>query len=87
VSVYVDEPRSALGRMIMCHMIADSTAELLRMAHHIGVDRRWLQYEGSYREHFDVCKSKRTIAVQAGAIEVTQRELAQKLRTRREVLK
>ncbi len=83
MAVYVDNMRAKFGRMVMCHMIADSTDELLSMADRIGVARRWLQKPGAYLEHFDICQSKRALAVEAGAIEVTMRELALKLRERR----
>lgn len=83
MAVYVDDMRASFSRMVMCHMIADSSEELLAMADTIGVDRKWIQAHGTYREHFDVCKSKRAMAVEAGAIEISQRELGIRLRTRR----
>lgn len=83
MTVYVDNMRHPYGRMIMCHMIADTTDELLAMADTIGVARKWLQHGGTYREHFDICKSKRTLAVKAGAVEITWRELGFKVWKRR----
>lgn len=76
MSVYVDGMAAPFGRMVMCHMIADSSGELLLMADRIGVARRWIQDAGTHREHFDICKSKRAEAVKLGAIEITQRQLA-----------
>ena len=69
--------------MLMCHMIADSHEELLEMAGKIGVDRKWIQSEGTYREHFDICKAKRGIAIKNGAVEVTSRQLAEKLKQKK----
>lgn len=75
MSVYVDDMEAAFGRMKMCHMVADTTAELLAMADKIGVDRKWIQKRGTYQEHFDIAKSKRALAIQHGAKSITQREL------------
>lgn len=68
--VYVDNMRAPYGRMIMCHMSADTEKELHRMARRIGVARRW--YQG---DHYDICLSKRKLAVVLGAKEITQREI------------
>ncbi len=76
MSVYVDDMKAGFGRMVMCHMIADSREELVEMADKIGVARKWLQSVGTYREHFDICKSKRAKAVECGAIEVSKKHLA-----------
>ena len=83
MSVYVDDMRVPYGRLIMCHMIADDHLELFSMACRIGVPSKWIQKRGTYQEHFDICLAMRKRAVQRGAIEITQRELAQKLRARR----
>lgn len=77
--VYVDDMQAPYRGMLMCHMMADSTAELLQMADKIGVARRWIQKPGSRREHFDICKAKRALAVQAGAVELTQRDMVKRL--------
>jgi len=74
MAVYVDDMRAPFGRMLMCHMTADTTDELLAMADRIGVARRWLQYPGTWKEHFDIALSKRALAVKFGAVEETQRD-------------
>lgn len=72
--VYVDDMRAPFGRLIMCHMVADTTSELLAMADAIGVARKWIQYPDSRQEHFDIALSKRALAVKHGAIEITWRQ-------------
>jgi len=69
VTVYVDDMEAKFGRMVMCHMWADTLDELLAMADRIGVARRWLQQppKASW-VHFDISKSKRALAVAAGAV-------------------
>lgn len=83
MSVYVDDMRATFGRMVMCHMIADSHAELVTMADRIGVRRRWIQKAGTPGEHFDIALGKRAAAVELGAKEVSQRELGRMIRDRR----
>jgi uncharacterized protein DUF4031 len=81
--VYVDDMQAEFGSMIMCHMVADSTAELLAMADRIGVRRKWIQKEGTIYEHFDICLSKRKLAVAAGAKEIDMHDLGVIFRDRR----
>ena len=84
MSVYVDGAVNRFGRMVMCHMLADTTEELLAMADRIGVARRWIQHAGTPREHFDICKAKRELAVRFGAVTVVDsRELVKIVRLRR----
>jgi hypothetical protein len=83
MTVYVDNMRARYGRLVMCHMLADSTDELLAMADRIGVERRWLQDAGEPTEHFDIALSKRALAVQHGAKEVGLREVGAIIRRRR----
>lgn len=78
MAVYVDDMSASFGRMKMCHMIADSHDELVKMADGIGVARKWIQYPGTWKEHFDVCQSMRIEAILAGALPITQRELCQR---------
>lgn len=73
MAVYVDKAQHRLGRMVMCHMLADSMDELLAMADTIGVNRKWFQPKS--QPHFDICKAYRAKAIEAGAIEVDRRQL------------
>lgn len=82
MSVYVDDALIPYGRMVMCHMFADTPEELRDMARQIGVGK-WPQWVGTYKEHFDICKSKRAQAVDLGALEITYRDVARLLRQRR----
>ena len=74
MTVYVDNMRAKLGRMVMCHMIADTDEELHAMADCIGVSRRWWQAPPKHRSHYDIALSKRAAAVAAGAVEITWRQ-------------
>jgi hypothetical protein len=83
MTVYVDDMRAKHGRMIMCHMIADSSTELVEMASRIGIDPKWIQSAGIWKEHFDVSASMRAKAIAAGAIAISQRDLGRKLLDRK----
>lgn len=76
MAVYVDNFNARFGRMTMNHMIADTQKELLEMADKIGVQRKWIQEYGTPREHFDICLSKKKLALEFGAKEINMRELA-----------
>lgn len=71
MAVYVDDMRAPVWRMKLCHMIADTDAELHAMAQRIGVARRWFQ-----GDHYDVCLSKRGRAIDLGARPVTMYQAA-----------
>ena len=69
MTVYVDDMRARFHDHIMCHMIADTEAELHDMAGRIGIARRW--YQG---DHYDVSLDRRAHAVALGAVEITWRQ-------------
>ena len=75
---YVDDMRAKYGRLIMCHMVGDTDAELHAMADRIGVARRWFQ-----GDHYDICLTKRAMAVAAGAVEITWRQAGMMIGRRR----
>ncbi|HEV7323560.1 MAG TPA: DUF4031 domain-containing protein [Bosea sp. (in: a-proteobacteria)] len=76
MTVYVDDARHQFGRMVMCHMWADTLDELLAMADRIGVARKWIQGHptlsfGKHRNaswiHFDISLGMKEKALAAGA--------------------
>jgi hypothetical protein len=75
VTVYVDDmytvPMGQFRRMKMSHMMADTEAELHAMADRIGLQRKW--YQG---DHYDIAINTRKKAVQAGAVEISMRQMA-----------
>lgn len=64
--VYIDSFNVRYRNMVMCHMIADTHEELISMADKIGVRTGWIQKQGTYREHFDVCGNKKKISFKGG---------------------
>ena len=74
MTVYVDTMKAPFGRMIMCHMFADTDEELHAMADRIGVARKWFQQppKASWK-HYDIALSKRKLAIAFGAEEMQWR--------------
>lgn len=83
MAVYVDDMRAQFGRMVMCHMLADTDEELHAMADRIGVARRWHQKAGTPHSHYDIALSKRALAVAAGAVEIDKRGVYELIKARR----
>ena len=69
MTVYVDDVRHHFGRMVMCHLWADTLEELLAMVDRIGVQRKWLQQppKASW-VHFDISLAKKALVIEAGAV-------------------
>ena len=69
MTIYVDDVRLPFGRMVMCHLWADTLPELLEMVDRIGVQRKWLQKppKASW-VHFDISLKKKGLALAAGAV-------------------
>ena len=78
MAVYLDNERNSFGRMIMCHMIADSLNELHQMADLIGMRRAWFQPRST--PHYDVSLSRRVVAIRYGAIVLDRRPFVMKLK-------
>ncbi len=84
MAVYVDNMRAKYGRMVMCHMLADTEEELHDMAQKIGVDRKWHQYPGTIKSHYDIALSKRATAIGLGAQEIDMKGVGRMMKARRE---
>jgi hypothetical protein len=82
MAVYVDQEENQLGRMKMCHMIADTIEELHEMADKIGMKREWFQPKSF--PHYDVSKERRALAIKLGAKEIGRREVVAVMRRFRE---
>lgn len=87
MTVYVDDmyktPLGRLGRMKMSHVIADTDEELVAAIEAVGLNRCHHQYPNTPASHFDVAMSKRSQLIANGAVPITMRELATKIRNRR----
>jgi hypothetical protein len=72
--VYVDAARNPFGRMMMCHMFSPDPDALHAMADRIRVQRKWFQNPATMPKvswpHYDICQSKRALALTAGAVEL-----------------
>jgi hypothetical protein len=73
MTVYVDKTENAFRGMIMCHMLADTLAELHEMDRSLGMWREWVQPVLS--PHYDSSKTRREAAVKAGVVKLDRREV------------
>lgn len=73
MAVYVDRQRNPFRGMIMCHMLADTAAELHAMADLLGARREWYQGDAS-TPHYDIPLRRRAEAISLGAIEIGRKE-------------
>lgn len=91
MTVYVDQPFKAIPKgtqakrhgTVWCHMIADTHDELLVMIARLWLKPGYVRDGGTHREHIDLIPSKRAQAVRYGAVEITGRELVQKMEAKR----
>lgn len=76
MTVYVDTMEAPFGRMKMCHMFADTLAELNHMADAIGVARKWIQHppKASW-VHYDIALNKKKLAIKHGAVLIEWRDI------------
>lgn len=77
MTVYIDPAvfKKPGGRKNYCHVAADTEAELHAFAARIGLKRHFF-HAGAKHIHYDLAEDRRAAALDAGAVEVTSRELA-----------
>ncbi|MEM1167530.1 MAG: DUF4031 domain-containing protein [Cyanobacteria bacterium P01_H01_bin.35] len=67
--IYVDDCKNKFHNMVMSHMTADSSEELMIFATTVlKLKPEWVQCRGTWKEHFDVSQTKRKMAIENGAI-------------------
>jgi hypothetical protein len=77
--VYVDDMRrrkdvpngKGVVRGNWSHLMADTHEELVAAARQLGLKEEWIQDAGTGREHFDLVETKRTSAIEMGAVQIT----------------
>lgn len=72
MTVYVDNGKWKYRGMLMCHMIADTDQELHLMARALGLKHSYWQAPPKHASHYDICQTKRGLAVSLGAIEIDE---------------
>ncbi len=82
MAVYVDRSKWKLGSRTMCHMLADTEAELHAMAARIEPRNRYQRNAST--PHYDVDMSERALAVRLGAIEIDRRKTVEIIRAIRD---
>lgn len=85
--LYVDNMKTPFRRMLMSHLIADTSQELAQAERTLGLPEGSIQYQGTWKEHLDVSQSKRAEALKMGATSLTGKQLAIMLIERREAEK
>lgn len=89
--IVIDEARPYVfcgRRIVSAHMMStltgeEGTRELLAFGERIGQRAVWLQHRGQAEEHFDVFGSRYRLALDAGAVQITAREMVKLRRWKR----
>jgi len=74
MAVYVDHARIEWRGKLWCHLVADDLDELHQFAAALSLPRSWFHRRASL-PHYDVTTCARMMALRAGALPVTPREI------------
>lgn len=90
MTVYVDDAVHPYRGMLMCHMVADTLAELHAMARRLGLPHAYFQCKSTgnlvgeqVTPHYDLSKKVRSRAIAAGAVAVSSRDIIRLARLKR----
>ena len=88
--IYIDPPRPYPRYGLCSHLMSDlpgeeGHAELMAFAKRLGHKPQWLQHAGTYREHFDVMRSRIEVAKRLGAVEVPTQRIVEMMHAKRQV--
>lgn len=75
--VYVDELRPhelGIFKRGCCHMMSKDLERLHAVAAEIGLKREWFQAHSNH-PHYDLTPKRRIMALKAGAVEISSREM------------
>ena len=84
--LYVDHARISYQRMLVNHLMADTSQELQQPEIDLGLPRGSVQHPGEAKELLDVCEEKRRLAIKMGARPISPKELVEIVRRRRQKL-
>lgn len=79
MTVYMDQLKpqgmKLYGKHVeSCHLMADSVQELQEFARRIFLKDNWLQARHGQTPHYDITRSKRLLALEAGAVDATDND-------------
>lgn len=88
MAVFVDAMRPCLGNRnwrhnASCHLLADTNEELHSFACIIGLGRSWFQEGLGSLPHYDLSEDKRRLAIEQGALAVTNKQVIERIRRKR----
>lgn len=84
MTIYVDDPRSVGGEYhFWCHMFTDSElADLHTFAKLLGLKRHWFQGNNLAFPHYDISPTRRSVALQLGAVSKPLKDFIRERRQR-----
>lgn len=83
MAIYVDQIVDYGKRGKWCHIITDGNInELHEFIMRIGIKRKMFRKKNSKHPHYDLRPGKRFLAIQNGAIEVSNRDIVRILRSK-----